>query len=91
MAFSVAAETILQKIKPGMPQSMIDEIMAEAKRQALNDVYGVGHKTDARGNPIEMGIGSPSNMTEQALVALEKAEGKIAADRAREAAARNKK
>jgi hypothetical protein len=90
MAWSVAAEKILQKIRPEMPQPMKDAIVAEAKAQALNDVFGVGHKTDARGNPIEQGRGSLSNPTEHHFAALERAEGKASADRAREQA-KNKK
>ena len=51
-------------------------------------VYGKGFRRDRHGQPIEQGIGSPSRESEDHYRALEKAEGKEVADRAREAAAR---
>ena len=51
-------------------------------------VFGKGFQRDRHGQPIEQGIGSPGRESEHHWNALEKAEGKEVADRAREAAAR---
>jgi hypothetical protein len=82
---SVRAEKELQKIKEGMPQAMRNEIIAAAEKIARQDVFGVDYKTDRHGNVLESGIGSvgnPNNATH--FQALEKAEGRAAADAARE-------
>src|SRR4051812_42403650 len=45
---------------------------APAKLTEAELVFGVGYKTDAAGNPIEQGIGSPSNQSRHHLAALTK-------------------
>lgn len=45
---------------------------AHHKRLLEEQTFGAGFKRDAKGSPIEQGIGSPSNMTGQAKAALEK-------------------
>lgn len=48
-----------------LPRDVRKEIKREAKRLARNDVFGVDHKLDKQGNPIEMGLGAPGNVTQQ--------------------------
>lgn len=50
-----------------LPKEVRREIRKEAKRIAQNDVFGVDHKKDNKGEPIEQGNGSASNMTQQAI------------------------
>jgi hypothetical protein len=50
-----------------LPRDVRKEIKREAKKIALNDVFGVGHATDKSGNPIEQGLGSAANITQQHL------------------------
>lgn len=50
-------------------------------------VFGVDHQKQ-RGKPVENGIGAPGHETFNHFAALEKAEGKEVADRARAAAAK---
>jgi hypothetical protein len=59
-AWSVAAGKILEKIKPGMPDAMVEQIREQANDQALKDVYGADYmlNLDVHGNPQEAGIGS---------------------------------
>lgn len=91
MAFSVRAERHLQKLRPEMPQHMQDQIKAEAHKMALEDVFGVGFKTDRFGEPIASGIGSPGNPHNAThYQALEKAEGAAVAAAARERDAKQK-
>jgi hypothetical protein len=59
---------------------------AEAEKRVREDVFGVGFKTDRDGNPIEQGRGSAANPSEHSFQALERREGKAAADRARKLA-----
>jgi hypothetical protein len=56
---------------------------AQAKQRCAEDVFGVGFKTDSRGRPIEQGLGSAANPTDQHFRAMEKYEGKESADKAR--------
>jgi len=56
-AWSVAGGKILEKIKPGMPEAMVEQIREQANDQALKDVYGADY-IDVHGNPQEAGIGS---------------------------------
>jgi len=58
-------------------------MIADAKQKVADDVFGVGFKTDRHGRPLERGIGSPGNESEQHFAAIEKYEGKAAADAAR--------
>jgi hypothetical protein len=59
------------------------EQRAEHKRAELLNVFGHDVKFDRQNRPIEQGRGSASNPTEQRFAALERAEGKAAADAAR--------
>jgi hypothetical protein len=56
---------------------------SEAEERVRQEVFGVGYKVDSNGNPIEQGRGSLFNPTEHHFAAIEKREGKAAADRAR--------
>lgn len=57
-----------------LPKEVRREIKKEAKRIALEDVFGVGHKVDKAGNPIEQGVGAPGNITQQHIDAYVKAQ-----------------
>jgi hypothetical protein len=48
-----------------LPRDVRKQIKQEARQIARNDVFGVGHATDKQGNPIEQGLGSPGNITQQ--------------------------
>jgi|SRR5579863_1349765 len=50
-----------------LPKDVRKEIKAEAKRIAQNEVFGVGHKLDKDGNPVEQGLGTRGNMTQQCI------------------------
>jgi hypothetical protein len=81
-AYSVSAEKLLHKAAAAEAQgnrSLAEQLRSEAEQQALNDVFGVGHKTDKHGRPIEQGIGSDSNITQQHIDAVRKFEGEAAA------------
>jgi hypothetical protein len=54
-----------------------------ATKKIRDDVFGADHRVDARGNPIENGIGSASNQTHQHKEALERAAGARAAMRSK--------
>ena len=58
MAWSVAAERILQKIKPETPKEMEAAIRKDAERRALLDTFGENFPVDAHGRAQEQGIGS---------------------------------
>lgn len=61
-AWSVASEKLREKAYgKDVPPAMKKDLLRQAKVQALNDVYGVGHRVDRHGNPIEQGIGAPGN------------------------------
>jgi hypothetical protein len=82
MAYSVAGEKLRQKADKAEQQgdrALAEQLRAEAEQQALNDVFGVGFKTDKHGRPIEQGIGSGSNITQQHIDAVRKYEGEAAA------------
>lgn len=60
-----------------LPNSLtLDELVGggmslEAARRVLRDrVFGVGHKVDEDGKPLEQGLGSPANPTPQHIEAL---------------------
>lgn len=55
-----------------LPREVRKEIKKEAKRIAQNDVFGVGHKTDKDGNPVEQGLGAAGNVTQQHIDAYVK-------------------
>lgn len=57
-----------------LPKEIRREIRKEAKKIALTDVFGEGHKLDKNGMPLEQGLGSPSNMTQQHIDAYIKAQ-----------------
>ena len=52
-----------------LPKETRRAIKREARRIAENDVFGVDHKKDKAGNPIEQGIGAKGNMTVQCIEA----------------------
>jgi hypothetical protein len=82
MAFSVAGEKLLHRALQAEQvgnKALAAQLRAEAEQQANNDVFGVGHKTDRHGKPIEQGIGSDSNITDQHIAAVRKYEGEAAA------------
>jgi hypothetical protein len=83
-------EYYLERIPSGLPPHLHEEKVKEAKRKAIEDVFGVGYQVDKHGRPIERGIGASGNESEQHYAAIEKYEGKEAADRARAAAAARK-
>lgn len=61
-AWSIASEKLREKAYgKDVPPAMKRDLLKQAKTQALNDVYGVGHKLDKNGDPIEQGIGTPGN------------------------------
>jgi hypothetical protein len=55
-----------------LPKEVRKEIKKEARRIAREDVFGVGHKTDKMGAPIEQGIGAKGNITQQHIDAYTK-------------------
>ena len=63
---------------------MTPEQIAEWRRQEEVNVFGAGFKRDRNGRPVEQGIGAPGNESVNHFLALEKAEGKAAADVARQ-------
>jgi hypothetical protein len=82
MAFSVAGEKLLQRAASAEAQgnrALAEQLRREAEIQANSDVFGIGYKTDKHGRPIESGIGSDSNITEQHIAAVRKYEGESAA------------
>jgi hypothetical protein len=52
-----------------LPPHVRKQIRKEAKQIARQDVFGVDHKTDRNGNPIEQGVGSKGNQTAQSIEA----------------------
>ena len=72
--FSVAAEAKelkLFRLMRDAPQekALIKQLKQEVKEQADNDVFGVGHRKARDGTPIEQGLGSFENPTEQSIQA----------------------
>src|SRR5579872_6374012 len=57
-----------------LPKEVRKEIKKEARKIAREDVFGMGHKTGRDGTPIEQGLGSPANMTQQHIDAYVKAQ-----------------
>ena len=54
------------------PREVRQRLKREARKIARDDVFGENHKTDKDGNPIEHGLGSPSNMTKSHIAAFVK-------------------
>ena len=82
MAFSVSGEKLSHRAAQAEAsgnRALAEQLRAEAEQQALTDVFGVGFRRDKHGNPIEQGIGSDSNITEQHIAAVRKYEGEAAA------------
>jgi hypothetical protein len=77
-----------QKIAPLLTR---EECLAYAKQREEEAVFGKGFQRDKHGRPISQGIGSVANPSETHFQAIEKYEGKAAADKARTAAAAFKK
>src|SRR4029077_2640856 len=51
-----------------LPPDAIKQYYADERR----NVFGFDHKTDRSGKPIEQGIGSPGNQTENSIAAYKK-------------------
>jgi hypothetical protein len=92
-AWSVAAEKIRQRIKPGMPHEMVQQLEQQADEQALSDVYGAGWKerVNPDGTIAENGIGSDYWLAtckegeyERHVSAVFRFEGPVAADAIRQ-------
>jgi hypothetical protein len=81
--FSVAAMRLLDKVPENAPMALREKAAEEAARRVEVDVFGEGFRRDRFGKPIEQGIGAPGKENEQHFAALEKYEGKAAADAAR--------
>ena len=62
---------------------MTPEEIAAWREQEKRHVFGDNYRTDRNGRPIEQGIGAAGNESVNRFLALEKAEGKAAADAAR--------
>ena len=81
-AVSVASQKFVEKMLAErkvesldmMPKDVRKHIRKEARRIAMEDVFGVGHKTDKSGIPIEQGVGAPGNITQQHIDAYVKAQ-----------------
>jgi hypothetical protein len=50
---------------------------AEAADKEFENVFGVGAKRDAKGQPVERGKGSKAQQTGQHIAAMQKAEGRV--------------
>jgi hypothetical protein len=50
-----------------LPAHVRKEIRLGAKKIARQDVFGIDHKTDRNGNPIEQGVGAKGNQTQQSI------------------------
>jgi hypothetical protein len=80
--FSVAAEKHIQKALatlnlPSLDQAPPDirkSLLREARQIARNDVFGHGHKVGKDGKPIEQGLGSHDNPTQQSIDAYIRAQ-----------------
>jgi hypothetical protein len=72
MAFSVAKEQLLHKIRHDTPPAIAKQIRQQAEAKALVDVFGEGFRRDKNNKPMEQGIGTPDNMTSSAVDSYEK-------------------
>jgi hypothetical protein len=83
-SFSVAAEkhilkTLAQMNIPSLdqaPKEIRKTLLREARQIARNDVFGHGHKVDRNGTPIEQGLGSHDNPTQQSIDAYIRSESR---------------
>jgi hypothetical protein len=67
-SFSVAGEKLRQRAnRPDTPPAVREDLLRQAVAQEKNDVFGVGHKTDRNGKPIEQGIGTAGNQTSHSI------------------------
>lgn len=86
--------SVQQAVEMGMS---IEEMVAngiserEAKLEMARRVFGDEVQFDRHGKPIEQGIGSAANPSENHFIALAKNEGQAAADAARAAVAKRNK
>lgn len=71
--------------------AMTPEEIAAWRANEERTVFGYDFQRNRQGQPVEQGIGSPGHETENHFKALEKAEGRAVADRARAAAAARRK
>jgi hypothetical protein len=72
MAWSVAKQNLLDKIKHDTPPAIAKQIRQQAEQRALVDTYGEGFKRDKNGKPLEQGRGSPGNQTRESVDAYER-------------------
>jgi hypothetical protein len=73
-------EIIQNAMMDGLPY---EQAVEKAKHKMRQEVFGHDFKTDAKGNPIEVGLGSKHQQTRQHEMALQKAEGARAAMRSK--------
>jgi hypothetical protein len=81
-ANSVAAEQHVDKMLAAfkaktladLPRDVRKRIRKEARQIALNDVFGHGHKIGKDGEPVEQGLGSFENPSQQSIDAYIKAQ-----------------
>jgi hypothetical protein len=74
-SFSVQAQEHIQKALGQMNVGSINDLPPEARRKlmreardiATGNVFGVGHRKDRNGTPIEQGVGSSGNQTRASI------------------------
>jgi hypothetical protein len=74
-SFSVQAQEHIQKVLGQLNVASIDQLppdvrrklMREAREIATGNVFGVDHKKDRNGTPIEQGVGSSGNQTRASI------------------------
>jgi hypothetical protein len=73
-------EWIEKKMAQGVP---FEDASQFATKKVRDDVFGEGHKVDAKGNPVENGRGSAQQQTNQHKAALERSAAARAAMRSK--------
>jgi hypothetical protein len=79
-SFSVAAERHIVTALAQMRLDRLDDAPVEIRKRILREardltdknVFGADHKRDRKGNPIEQGLGSHANPTQQSIEAYVK-------------------
>lgn len=67
------SEAELAEMEAQIEAGLLPKDFIEKHFEAVdNNVYGIGHKKDRKGRPIEQGLGSPANMTQQSIDAYKK-------------------
>jgi hypothetical protein len=72
VAWSVAKQNLLDKIKRDTPPAIAEQIRRQADARALIDTFGEGFKRDKHGKPMEQGRGSPGNQTRESVDSYER-------------------